>query len=121
MNPVRVQRRRTRGWRAPDGAVYVGRGSRWGNPWLIHDDGRFYTVQHAVDGRTAGSSRWLQDAHWTAANVYRTHLQTDPELAAQARALLAGRDLMCWCALDLDCHADVLLELANQTAEKTTR
>ena len=31
--PKRIQRKRTRGWRMPEGAVYVGRGSRWGNPF----------------------------------------------------------------------------------------
>lgn len=30
--PERIQRRRTRGWRMPEGAVYVGRPSKWGNP-----------------------------------------------------------------------------------------
>jgi len=30
---VRIQRRRTKGWRMPEGAVYVGRPSRWGNPY----------------------------------------------------------------------------------------
>lgn len=29
---------------------------------------------------------------------------------------LAGRDLACWCPLDLPCHADVLLEIANGAA-----
>jgi len=33
MNPQRIQRRRTKGWRMPAGAVYVGRGSKWGNPF----------------------------------------------------------------------------------------
>ena len=33
---------------------------------------------------------------------------------ADIRANLAGHDLMCWCPLDQPCHADVLLELANQ-------
>lgn len=37
MSPVRVQRKRTKGWRMPEGAVYVGRGSRWGNPYRIGD------------------------------------------------------------------------------------
>lgn len=27
----RIQRRRNRGWRMPEQAVYVGRPSRWGN------------------------------------------------------------------------------------------
>lgn len=33
MNPVRVQRKRTKGWRMPENTVYVGRGSKWGNPF----------------------------------------------------------------------------------------
>lgn len=36
--PKRIQRRRTKGWRMPDGAVYVGRPSRWGNPFPLHGD-----------------------------------------------------------------------------------
>jgi hypothetical protein len=31
--PQRIQRRRVKGWRMPEGAVYVGRGSKWGNPF----------------------------------------------------------------------------------------
>jgi hypothetical protein len=31
--PRRIQRKRTKGWRMPEGAVYVGRPSRWGNPF----------------------------------------------------------------------------------------
>ena len=31
----------------------------------------------------------------------------------EIRAELAGHDLMCWCGLDLPCHADVLLDIAN--------
>ena len=33
--PVRIQRQRTKGWRMPEGAVYVGRPSPWGNPWPV--------------------------------------------------------------------------------------
>lgn len=33
MSPQRIQRRRTKGWRMPAGAVYVGRPTRWGNPF----------------------------------------------------------------------------------------
>ena len=31
--PKRIQRQRTRGWRMPEGAIYVGRPTRWGNPF----------------------------------------------------------------------------------------
>lgn len=38
---TRVQRRRTKGWRMPPGAVYVGRPTVWGNPYrvVLADDG----------------------------------------------------------------------------------
>lgn len=37
MSPIRVQRKRSKGWRMPEGAVYVGRGSKWGNPFRLND------------------------------------------------------------------------------------
>lgn len=33
--PKRIRRKRTKGWRMPEGAVYVGRPSKWGNPFLL--------------------------------------------------------------------------------------
>lgn len=35
MSPQRIQRKRTKGWRKPTGAIYVGRGSKWGSPFAI--------------------------------------------------------------------------------------
>lgn len=35
--PERIQRKRTKGWRMPEGAIYVGRPTKWGNPiQIIH-------------------------------------------------------------------------------------
>jgi hypothetical protein len=34
---ARLQRKRVNGWRMPDGAVYVGRPTKWGNPFVFHD------------------------------------------------------------------------------------
>ena len=34
----RIQRKRTKGWRMPDNAVYVGRPSKWGNPLKLVGD-----------------------------------------------------------------------------------
>jgi hypothetical protein len=31
--PKRIQRQRAKGWRMPEGAIYVGRPSQWGNPF----------------------------------------------------------------------------------------
>lgn len=35
VTPKRIQRQRTKDWRKPEGAIYVGRGSTWGNPFVI--------------------------------------------------------------------------------------
>ena len=116
MSPQRIQRRRTRGWRMPESAVYVGRGSKWGNPfrpWLrpdgewavLDDNGVEYPM--LLDGREAAI------AH--AVELYRDIdiAQLESPSVAEIRDGLAGRDLACWCPLDQPCHADVLLRVAN--------
>ena len=35
IKPKRIQRKRAKGWRTPDGAIYVGRPTRYGNPFKI--------------------------------------------------------------------------------------
>lgn len=57
MSAVRVQRSRAKGWRMPDNTVYVGRGTKWGNPHKVgyslarNDDGtyRYMTVADAME------------------------------------------------------------------------
>lgn len=46
--------------------------------------------------------------------LYRRHAER--ELANDPHWLdpLRGKDLSCFCLLDQPCHADILLELANQ-------
>ena len=93
----RIQRKRTKGWRMPEGAVYVGRPSKWGNVYRI--------------GMWVPSMGWITNrsrATW----MYRVH--SAPHLTAEKVAELRGKDLVCWCPLDQPCHADVLLELANR-------
>jgi hypothetical protein len=89
-----VQLRRTASWRKPAGAVVVSRPSRWGNPFVVGRDGDreecVALYRRALEG---GELSFTVD---------------------DAREQLAGRDLACWCALDVPCHADVLLEIANR-------
>ena len=33
MKPIRIQRKRTKGWKMPPNTVYVGRPTKWGNPF----------------------------------------------------------------------------------------
>lgn len=73
----------------PPNAVYVGRPSKWGNPFAIGRDG---TRSEVID-------------------LFEGYLLASPELMS-ALDELRGRDLVCWCAPQA-CHADVLLHYAN--------
>ena len=39
MTPKRVQQRRTKGWRKPDGAISGARPHKWGNPFEVGEHG----------------------------------------------------------------------------------
>lgn len=110
----------------PAGAVYVGRPTRWGNPFKVGmvvdrialTDRRGETHVHEIRVETPAQAvefyrRWLDGAPLL---VGGHELAGRPPTAAQIRAELAWRDLACWCGLDQPCHADVLLERANTPA-----
>ena len=104
----RIQRKRTRGWRMPEGAVYVGRPSRWGNPF----DAAAMGPRVAVDAYRVHLASYFG---WEDRMLRRAFHPWPVESRAfeDWLAPLRGRDLVCWCQLDQPCHADVLLELAN--------
>ena len=87
--PVVLNRKRSG---IPEGAVYVGRPSKWGNPFVI---GRHGTRDQVIDKY----ERWL--------------LQ-QPDLM-KSLSDLKGKDLVCHCAPSR-CHADILIKYANRRA-----
>lgn len=100
VKPSRIQRRRTPGWRMPQGAVYVGRPTRWGNPFPAGYFGREQAVRLYRE--------WLAGAdHLGGADIPQRRQRILDGLPD-----LAGRDLACWCPPGVACHADVLLDLA---------
>ena len=101
--PTRIQRKRTKGWRLPEGAIYVGRPSIYGNPFQVTDT---FLARVAVNVFAEWADRETVDSNLYAAEHVRL-------MAALERGDLRGKDLACWCPLDQPCHADVLLELAN--------
>lgn len=113
-----MQLRRVKGYRKPEGAVNVARPSKWSNPHRIsYDDaggGFFYRVDHP-DG-THSICQTPADAHRQAVDSFRSDLWCGrlPITIEQVQARLVGHDLACWCPPTMPCHADVLLELANQ-------
>ncbi len=76
--------------RTPENAVYVGRPTKWGNPFLLGRDG----------SREMVVSR------------FREYLRDQPALVAAAKKALKGKHLVCWCAPE-QCHAYVWLEIVN--------
>jgi len=101
IKPVRLQRKRTKGFHleSPNGLdiVYVGRPSKWGNPYsnIIPE-----SKQDKIDREDAVEFYWC-------------YLHRNPRMIDDAKKELCGKNISCWCPLDQPCHADVLLELAN--------
>ena len=116
--PRRIQRKRTKGWRMPEGA-------------------RLSAAR--ASGRPRPSARWLPATprptkancaiwrHWTSGDSRRSlgALLDDGDVPDYPVLDIGTRrhDLACWCPLDQPCHADVLLEIANGAAhdERTAR
>ncbi|OZD74916.1 DUF4326 domain-containing protein [Rhodococcus sp. 05-339-2] len=111
-NPERVQRKRTKGWRMPKGAVYVGRPTKWGNPYRVGDESAWIGADLLFSGDDGEPLNARDTVELFSAAMGRYVLAVTPE---QVRAELEGQLLVCWCPLDQPCHADVLLELANGT------
>lgn len=97
MSSPRVWNKRDRC--TPTDAVYVGRPTKWGNPYAIG------SYVQGLQGRVRVDRE-------TAIFLYHQWLVRHPEYLAAAKHELRGKDLVCWCA-PLACHADVLLEVAN--------
>ena len=89
----------------PEGAIYVGRPGRWGNPYRP-------SAGFSGDGITIP-----EITAQSAVALYREHLERQianfPSVKADIVRELRGHNLCCWCSLASPCHADVLLEIAN--------
>lgn len=99
MKPQRIQRKRTKGWTMPADTVYVGRPTKFGNPFIVGAKNPFGTV--TADNRHAVA-------------LFLGFAPQNNLLVAAAKEELRGKNLACWCRLDEPCHADTLLELANE-------
>ncbi|MGX5657620.1 DUF4326 domain-containing protein [Geodermatophilus nigrescens] len=127
--PRRVQLSRARGWRKPAGTVVVARPSRWGNPFRVgetylfpagdpSDPAAWPVPTHREPGLSDDGARVVRcPDRATAVEWYRRW--AGEAHREQARRLLRGRSLACWCPVDEPCHADVLLEMANPVRPRT--
>lgn len=82
----------------PENTVYVGRPTRWGNPFTdMNDAYERYVITTALMRRP-----------------YAELGYNSKKFVDDARRELGGKNLACWCSLDKKCHADILLEIANK-------
>ena len=103
MTPKRIERKRTKGWKMPPNTVYVGRPSKWGNPFVVGEVDNLLRAPIDQTGAVGMFEDMLNDTMLRAAYGYPDDLSE-----------LKGKNLACWCPQDQPCHADVLLELANK-------
>ena len=90
--PKRIQRRRTKGWKKPPNTVDITLNSKWGNPFVIGKDG---------------------DRHEDCEKYKKLMLTYRNHFCRIIVSELKGKNLMCYCKLDEECHGDFLLKIAN--------
>jgi hypothetical protein len=102
----------------PENTIYVGRPSKFGNPWSLQAaiDSKLFKPDFCDEIVVKEFEAWLKGV-WSENSE---HLGMWKKLEKQRETLLAslpelrGKNLACWCPLDHPCHADVLLRLANK-------
>lgn len=105
--PQRIQLKRSKGWKMPPNTIKVDRTTPWGNPFIVGVHG---TRERCVQLFTYMLSGWIclgtknADAQGAYLTMARANLHR-----------LRGKNLACWCPPGAKCHADVLLEAANDT------
>lgn len=121
--PIRVQRKRAKGWRMPENTLYVGRPGKWGNPFVVgekYENGAWMACMFPVYNEFIEKYRTgiVPKSPEEAIELYKTHMATKiktwPDAMRKELESLRGKNLACWCKIGQPCHADVLLEIANK-------
>lgn len=122
--PIRIQRKRTKGWKMPENTFYVGRPGKFGNPLKLVGDmiyidaswrrsilGKWVYFQQGTIDDVVNYYELLLTGEWLGDNEDMKYWNIKlHELNLQS---LKGKDLSCFCSLGKPCHADVLLKIAN--------
>ena len=92
----------------PPNTKYVGRPTKWGNPFRVDELG----AEEAV--------KWYRECLRNNAMCYYYFGEIEATIQferfkwmSENLDQLRGFDLACFCSLDSPCHADVLIELIN--------
>lgn len=83
-------------WKSNPNAVYVGRPSKWGNPYKLKDG---FTLEESL----------IQ---------YKSWLELQLDINPHFLDALIGKDLVCFCPLNQPCHADIIMGKLEEKAMK---
>jgi hypothetical protein len=107
--PIRIQRSRKKLFSMPENTIYVGRPSKWGNPFqitaLVKREKAVELYKECILNNTM--------AYYYFDEIYATEMYNHFKYISENLHTLKGKNLACWCQLDKCCHADVLLRFAN--------
>jgi hypothetical protein len=121
MIPTRIQRSRKKGYRQPEGTKYVGRGTKFGNPFRLTNDGmiEFYDKKlkgwliiennrnNTIETVCSTYKKWLS-------GLYKPWITPIAPTHKEIMELSKYRHLSCFCSLDSPCHADVLINYIKE-------
>jgi len=117
----RVQRKRTKGYKLPPNTKYVGRPTKWGNPFKLDPEGYImikninkniidtYIYWSATSGFEIEDICFLYKK-WILGELEYNILPKPPDI----NELIGYDNLSCFCPLSKPCHADVLIEILNE-------
>jgi len=115
MIAVRVQRSRKHKQVSSNGLpiVYVGRPTKWGNPFKVSDQkGHWFVLDEEDLPMITFDDK--EDALDCCIENYKEYISHEHNAGRINIFDLKNKNLMCWCKIGEPCHADILLEIANK-------
>jgi hypothetical protein len=114
--PIRVQRKRTKGYKMPPDTVSVTRPGWWGNPFVI---GGHYKL-----GTPGTAMTYIRAYEWEPGYTtlktkeeciewYEKYLELSPTMTKRIKEELRDKNVACFCPLDQPCYGDIILRIAN--------
>ncbi len=122
--PIRVQRKRTKGYKMPENTISVCRPGKWGNPFRVVDGKGFFWIEMPNGSRPYGYER-KPEAQQKVVELFGKMMMNPFSLTIGESTVqkfrymrdriqdLEGKNLGCFCPVGSHCHAEILLELAN--------
>ena len=121
--PIRVQRKRVKGYRMPENTKSVTRPGKFGNPYKIG----MHNIFDIKDTTGKSLKDYLiekngENKYHTVEDVllaYRQKINGSQAMQSVIKYYLKGKNLACFCPITdekgnyIPCHADILLEVAN--------